>query len=190
LEKGSKYLLFLAGAIRSLKKGGRAGIVLPSGILFGDTSSHIEVKQRLLAECDLQAVIILPKGIFEPYTPNETCVLIFEKTGKISNDVWFYKMDGDGSSLKKARKFGPQYRNDFPDLLSKWPNRDTEEGRSWLVPASKIIENNYNMTLTGLGLLVPEIEVFPPANELIVEIDTHNQKVNELIQFIQKSLIK
>ena len=58
------------------------------------------------------------------------------------------------------------------------------------MPASKIIENNYNMTLTGLGLLVPEIEVFPPANELIVEIDTHNQKVNELIKFIQKSLIK
>jgi len=190
LEKGSKYLLFLAGAIRSLKKGGRAGIILPSGILFGDTSSHNEVKQRLLAECDLQAVIILPKGMFEPYTPNETCVLVFEKTGKMSKDVWFYKMDGDGSSLKKARKFGPQFRNDFPDLLLKWPGRDIEEGRSWLVPASKIIENNYNMTLTGLGLLVPEIEVFPPAEELILEIDAHNQKVTELVKFIQKSLIK
>jgi len=60
IEKGDKYVLFLAAAIRSLRPGGRAGIVLPNGILFGDTNSHLEVKKRLLADCDLQAVVTLP----------------------------------------------------------------------------------------------------------------------------------
>src|ERR1039458_809003 len=78
VEKGEKYVLFLAAAIRSLRPGGRAGIVLPSGILFRDTNTHHEVKKRLLAECDLQAVVTLPKGMFEPYTPNNTCFLIFQ----------------------------------------------------------------------------------------------------------------
>src|SRR5207253_6696990 len=104
----------LAAAIRSLRPGGRAGIVLPSGILFGDTSAHLEVKKRLLAECDLQAVVTLPKGMFEPYTPTATCFLVFQKTGKPTKETWFYNVQGDGSSLRKARKFGPQFRNDFP----------------------------------------------------------------------------
>jgi len=81
VEKGDKYVLFLAHALRSLKPGGRAGIIFPNGILFGDNDSHIVVKQRLLKEYDLQAVVTLPKGMFEPYTPNPTCFFIFQNTG-------------------------------------------------------------------------------------------------------------
>lgn len=82
-------VLFLAHALRSLRSGGRAGIIFPNGILFGDTNSHIEVKRRLLKEFDLQAVVTLPKGMFEPYTPNPTCFFIFQKTGKPTKNVWF-----------------------------------------------------------------------------------------------------
>ncbi|HQL01718.1 MAG TPA: class I SAM-dependent DNA methyltransferase, partial [Smithellaceae bacterium] len=60
IEKGDKYVLFLAHALRSLRPGGTAGIIFPNGILFGDTGSHITVKERLLREFDLQAVVILP----------------------------------------------------------------------------------------------------------------------------------
>lgn len=156
VEKGEKYVLFLAAAIRSLKPGGRAGIVLPNGILFGDTNAHVEVKKRLLAECDLQAVVTLPKGVFEPYTPNNTCVLIFQKTGKPTKDTWFYRVEGDGSSLKKSRKFDSNYRNDFPDLLAKWPKRETADGIAWRVPAERIIEKGYNLTLASLGVIEAE----------------------------------
>ncbi|MBL0010370.1 MAG: SAM-dependent DNA methyltransferase [Nitrosomonas sp.] len=107
LEKGDKYVLFLAHAQRSLRRGGRAGIIFPNGILFGDTGSHIEVKRRLLDKFDLQAVVMLPKGMFEPYTPNPTCFLIFENNDKPTEIVWFYRVQGDGSTLTKARKFGP-----------------------------------------------------------------------------------
>lgn len=155
LEKGDKYVLFLAHAQRSLRRGGRAGIIFPNGILFGDTGSHIEVKKRLLDKFDLQAVVMLPKGMFEPYTPNPTCFLIFENNGKPTESVWFYRVEGDGSTLTKARKFGPQYRNDFPDLLAKWPARVEESGRAWRVPVQRIRDNNYNMTLSGLGLIEP-----------------------------------
>jgi type I restriction enzyme M protein len=182
IEKGEKYVLFLAAALRSLKPGGRAGIVLPNGILFGDTNAHREVKRRLLAECDLQAVVTLPKGMFEPYTPNTTCFLIFQKTGRPTESVWFYRVQGDGSSLKKARKFGPQFRNDFPDLLKKWPLRETTEGVAWRVPAKKIIENDFNLTLASLGLVEPEKTDHGEPEDILASVAKKERRILELLE--------
>jgi type I restriction enzyme M protein len=182
VEKGDKYVLFLAAALRSLKPGGRAGIVLPNGILFGDTNAHIEVKRRLLAECDLQAVVTLPKGMFEPYTPNPTCFLIFQKTGKPTENTWFYRVEGDGSSLKKARKFGPQFRNDFPDLLEKWPKRQIADGVAWRVPAKRIIENGYNMTLSTLGLVEQEITDHAEPEDIIASVTEKERRILKIVQ--------
>jgi type I restriction enzyme M protein len=182
IEKGDKYVLFLAAALRSLRPGGRAGIVFPNGILFGDTGSHLEVKKRLLAECDLQAVITLPKGMFEPYTPNPTCVLVFQKTGRPTQETWFYRAEGDGSSLKKARKFGPQFRNDFPDLLAKWPTRAVEDGRAWRVPAQKIIDNGYNLTLASLGLVEPEKTDHAEPADILDSVAAKERRILEVIE--------
>lgn len=190
IEKGDKYVLFLAHALRSLRQGGTAGIIFPNGILFGDTTSHITVKERLLREFDLQAVVLLPKGMFEPYTPNPTCFFIFKNTGKSTKKVWFFKVDGDGSSLSKARKFDTQYRNDFPDLLRMWPKRKTEENRAWLVPAKQIINNKYNMTLSSLGLLETETVDHPKPEEILVTIADREKRVLHLIQEMQELLKK
>jgi len=165
-----------------LRPGGTAGIIFPNGILFGDTGSHITVKERLLKEFDLQAVVILPKGMFEPYTPNPTCFFIFRNTGKPTKNVWFFKVEGDGSSLSKARKFGSQYRNDFPDMLRKWPKRDIEESRAWLVPEKKIIENGYNMTLSGLDLIEAETVEHPEPEDILISVAAKEERILRLIQ--------
>jgi type I restriction enzyme M protein len=190
VEKGEKYVLFLAAAIRSLRPGGRAGIVLPSGILFGDTNAHLEVKKRLLAECDLQAVVTLPKGMFEPYTPNNTCFLVFQKTGKPTKETWFFNVQGDGSSLKKSRKFGRQFRNDFPDLLKKWPKRQTADGVAWRVPFEKIIANGYNLTLAGLGLVEPEKTDHAEPEEILESVAEKEQKILDIIEEMRELVLE
>ena len=188
IEKGDKYVLFLAHALRSLRPGGTAGIIFPNGILFGDTGSHVTVKERLLREFDLQAVVILPKGMFEPYTPNPTCFFIFRNTGRATENVWFFKVDGDGSSLSKARKFGSQYRNDFPDLLAMWPERKTEEGRAWLVPVQRIIDSGYNMTLSGLGLIEAETVEHVEPEEILASVAAKEKRILGLISEMQELL--
>ncbi|MBX3648733.1 MAG: SAM-dependent DNA methyltransferase [Rhodocyclaceae bacterium] len=190
LEKGDKYVLFLAHALRSLRKGGRAGIIFPNGILFGDTASHIEVKERLLDKFDLQAVVMLPKGMFEPYTPNPTCFFVFENSGKPTESVWFYRLEGDGSTLTKARKFSPQYRNDFPDLLAKWPARVEETGRAWRVPAKRIRDNNYNMTLSGLGLIEPDRTEHEAPEEILERVTEKQERVLELLEEMRLLLLE
>jgi len=189
VEKGDKYVLFLAAALRSLKPGGRCGIVLPNGILFGDTNAHLEVKRRLLAECDLQAVVSLPKGMFEPYTPNPTCFLVFQKSGRSTENVWFYRVEGDGSSLKKARKFGSQYRNDFPDLLGKWPERTTADGVAWHVPAQRIIENGYNLTLASLGLVEPEKTDHAEPEDILASVAEKERRILAIVEEMGKLVI-
>ena len=190
IEKGDKYVLFLAHALRSLRQGGRAGIVFPNGILFGDSNSHIEVKKRLLAECDLQAVVTLPKGMFEPYTPNPTCFLIFQKTGRPTKETWFYRVQGDGTSLKKARKFGPQFPNDFPDLLKKWPKRQTADGAAWRVPAEQIIANGYNLTLASLGLVEPEKTDHAEPEEILASVAEKEQKILDIIEEMRELVLE
>ena len=190
IEKGEKYVLFLAAALRSLRPGGRAGIVLPSGILFGDTNAHVEVKKRLFAECDVQAVVTLPKGMFEPYTPNNTCFLVFQKTGRPTKETWFYDVQGDGSSLTKARKFGPQFRNDFPDLLKKWPKRQTADGAAWCVPAEKIIANGYKMTLGDLGLIEGEKIEHAEPEEILASVAEKEQKILDIIEEMRELVLE
>ena len=151
VDTGTKYLLFLALCMRSLRPGGRAGIILPNGALFGDTGAHVELKRKLLDQFDLQAVVSLPAGMFQPYTAIPTAFFVFARTGKPTESVWFYRVQGDGSSLKGQRKFGPQYRDDFPDLLAKWQTRAEEPGCAWNVPAATIKEKGMNFTLSGLG---------------------------------------
>jgi type I restriction enzyme M protein len=140
IKSTKTQILFLGHVIDSLEVGGRAGIILPEGTLFGTNRDDKEIRRYLLENCDLQAVVSMPAGVFQPYSGVKTSVLIFNK-GKPTEKVWFYDLRGDGSSLSKAHKFGPQYRNDIPDLLEKWPNREVSE-QSWLVPVKEIFEND------------------------------------------------
>ena len=146
--------MFLAAALRSLRPGGRAGIVFPNGILFGDTNAHIEVKKRLLAECDLQAVVTLPKGMFEPYTPNPPAFSIFQKTGKPTKETWFYNVRGRRLIAQKGAQVRPAIpATTFPTC---WQNgRSARPPTAWrgACPATSIIDNGYNMTLASLGLI-------------------------------------
>ncbi len=181
VDTGTKYLLFLALCMRSLRPGGRCAIVLPNGALFGDTGAHLELKRKLLDEFDLQAVVSLPVGMFQPYTAIPTAFLVFGRTGKPSEDVWIYRVEGDGSSLTGQRKFGPQFRNDFPDLLAKWPARAEEPGRAWRVPAQVIKDKGYNLTLAGLGLIEPETIEHQPPEEILERVAEHEARIAQLV---------
>ena len=95
----------------------------------------------LLTECDLQAVISLPSGVFKPYSGVGTAALIFQK-GTPTKSVWFYDLTADGFSLDDKRT--PIEANDIPDLLTKWQSRE-EGANSYRVPIEKIIENDWSL---------------------------------------------
>jgi type I restriction enzyme M protein len=123
LNTRSTELLFLKWFIDHLTPGGRAGVIVPTGVLFGSTGAAQTLRRTLLDNCDLQAVITMPAGVFKPYAGVATAVLVFKK-GDRTKSVWFYEMTADGFSLGDTRT--PVEENDIPDILQKWPRR--EEG--------------------------------------------------------------
>ena len=157
VEKGEKYVLFLAAALRSLRPGGRAGIVLPNGILFGDTNAHIEVKKRLLAECDLQAVVTLPKGMFEPYTPNQTCFLDFPEDRQAhQGNSGFQRAKATAHRSKRRASSARNSATTFPTCSENGRSAKPPTASRGACPPKQIIANGYNLTLASLGLVEPE----------------------------------
>jgi len=121
VKSNKTQVLFLGYVINSLKPGGRAGIILPEGSLFGTNKDDKDIRRFLLENTKLEAVVSMPAGVFQPYAGVKTSFLIFRKKNHPElvegQKVWFFNMTGDGSSLSAAKKFGPQYRNDISKLL-------------------------------------------------------------------------
>ena len=153
-------LLFLKWFIDHLTPGGRAGVIVPNGVLFGANNAATNLRGLLLTECDLQAVISMPSGVFRPYAGVGTAALVFQKRPKAikaeaaDGHVWFYDMTADGFSLDDKRT--PIEANDIPDVLAKWPGR--EEGpNSYRVPVAKIRENGWSLAAGRYKLVVAKV---------------------------------
>ncbi|MFA4915235.1 MAG: class I SAM-dependent DNA methyltransferase [Syntrophales bacterium] len=141
LDTRDTELLFLKWFLDHLTDNGRAGVIVPNGVLFGSGKADRKVRELLLTTCELQAVIALPSGIFKPYSGVGTAIFIFQK-GHPTESVWFYELTADGLSLDDKR--APIEANNIPDILAKWPTR--EEGpNSFRVPVEKIRENGWQL---------------------------------------------
>lgn len=141
LNTRSTELLFLKWFIDHLSENGRAGVIVPNGVLFGSTKAASGLRERLLTECDLEAVINFPSGVFKPYSGVGTAALIFQK-GKPTKSVWFYDLTADGFSLDDKRT--PIEANDIPDILAQYPKK--EEGpNSYHAPIDKIKANDWSL---------------------------------------------
>jgi type I restriction enzyme M protein len=144
-------LLFGALFLRLLKKGGRAAIIVPDGMMFGSSNAHRKLREILVEEHKLDGVISMPSGVFKPYAGVSTAILMFTKTGAGGTDaVWFYDMQADGLSLDDKRQ--PVEQNDIPDLVQRWQNRDllkdVDRGQqAFFVSKESIVENGYDLSI-------------------------------------------
>jgi type I restriction enzyme M protein len=135
--------LFLALIIRLLKPGGRAGIVLPDGTLFGE-GVKTRLKQHLMEECNLHTIVRLPNGIFSPYTGIKTNVLFFTK-GEPTKDIWYYEHPYPPGQ-KSYSKTKPLKAEEFKPIL-KWSKNRKETELAWKVSAEDVKDANYNLDI-------------------------------------------
>jgi type I restriction enzyme M protein len=145
-------LLFVKWFIDHLAPRGRAGVIVPAGVVFGSNKAATKVRELLMTECDLQAVVNMPSGVFKPYSGVSTSALIFER-GKQTESVWFYDLIADGFSLDDKRT--PIESNDLPDLLNKWPKREAGEN-SYRVSTDKIKAHEWSLAAGRYKAVVTE----------------------------------
>ena len=184
-------LLFLALFLRLLKPGGRAAVIVPDGVLFGSSTAHKTLRRILVEDQKLDAVVKLPGGVFRPYAGVSTAILLFTKTNSGGTDqVWFYDVEADGMSLDDKRtpllpeeKLGPvpaflrhsresgnpvsltpgeHMKNNLPDVLARWAQRDGTErerprtAQSFCVPKADIAAQGYDLSLNRYKEVVHE----------------------------------
>ncbi|HQF54667.1 MAG TPA: N-6 DNA methylase [Fibrobacteria bacterium] len=135
--------LFLALFLRLLKDGGRAGIVLPDGTLFGE-GVKTRIKQEMLETCNLHTIVRLPNGVFNPYTSIRTNLLFFTK-GEPTREVWYYEHPYPAGQ-KSYNKTRPIKFEEFAPEQAWWDNR-TENEQAWRVSIEDIKASNYNLDI-------------------------------------------
>ena len=145
LDTTKTELLFLELFYNLLTIGGRAAVIVPNGVLFGASNAHVKARKILLEKCDLQAVISMAPGFFQPYSGVGTAVLVFVKGGK-TEKVWFCDMKADGYTLDLKRDF-IDGKGDMPDVVKKFRGGRVVSDQSVLVPFDTIKKNDYNLSI-------------------------------------------
>src|SRR6266516_2845451 len=187
-------MLFLDLLLRLLKPGGRAAVIVPDCVLFGSSNAHKTLRKMLIDDQKLDAVISLPGGVFKPYAGVSTAILLFTKTNSGGTDhVWFYDCDADGMSLDDKRtellspeKLGPvpkvaltaadHAKNNLPDILARWTQRDRAErqnsrtAQSFCVPKTDLVAQGYDLSLNRYKEVVYEEVAHRPPGEILKKL--------------------
>ncbi len=209
-------ILFLALMMRSLAPGGRCAVVVPEGVLFGSTKAHQELREKLLHEFHVQAVVSLPTGVFKPYAGVKTSVIVFRRPSKVdeghaaSRHVWFYEIRNDGYDPDKIQGGGrPETpdKSDIPGLLAAWADyKDSnfskppgaeaggvldpgsEEPRCWWARLDMLAENNFDLAASRYKPRVgEEIPDEDPA-ELIQEVLAIEREIADSLEKLLRSV--
>lgn len=147
--------LFIALIMYRLKPGGRAGVIVPDGFLFGSDNAKTAIKDNLLRKFNLHTIIRLPQSIFSPYTSIATNILFFNNDadpnasdGFKTAHTWFYRLDMP-SGYKHFSKSKPMLLQHTNPIKDWWNNRSElynnqigEKSRSF--SPQQLIQLNYN----------------------------------------------
>lgn len=184
LQSSETADLFMTLIMYRLKRNGRAAVVLPNTFLFGDDRGKINIKKKLLDECNLHTIIRLPEGVFSPYTPIATNLLFFDKTDS-TQEVWFFEHPLP-EGYKRYSKTRPLKASEFEVVKDWWNNREENE-HAWKVSLKEIIAENYDLDFSN-PRTKQEKYGDKSALELIGELIHSQKEVTELLERLQKEL--
>ncbi len=120
--------------------------------------------------------------------------MVFKKkpTPKLDakEQIWFFDMRGDGSSLSAAKKFGPQYKNDIPKLLELWGKyQAVAKPYSWFTAVKDIAENDYILSANTYNPYSGEEEVsHRDPKEILEEIEEGEKDLQKSLDEIKQKI--
>jgi len=187
-------LLFVERMMNMLQMGGKCGVIVPDGVLFGSSNAHKKLRKLLLEKCQLEAIVSMPSGVFKPYAGVSTAVLVFIK-GDTTDKVWFYDMEADGYSLDDKRNF-IDGKGDIPDIIERFRKRIEEnpedrKGKCFFVPFDEIKENGYDLSLSRYKEIEYEEVNYDPPEVIIEKIgsveDQIKANIGELKEMLERA---
>jgi type I restriction enzyme M protein len=144
-------VLFVDYMAEHLNSGGRAGIIVPEGIIFQSQNAY-KALRKMLVENYLWAVVSLPAGVFNPYAGVKTCILFLDRNlARRTDELLFVKVESDGFDLGAQRR--PNGKNDLPEALeildSHKKAQKTQERKMALTVSRKRLLDSGDINLSG-----------------------------------------
>ena len=159
IQSRRSEVLFVDYMAEHLNAGGRAGIIVPEGIIFQSQNAHKQLRKKLVEE-SLVVVVSLPAGVFNPYSGVKTSILLLDKAlARRTDRIAFFKVENDGYDLGAQRR--PIDKNDLPRVrneIGAYLQR-LREGDGPLASITMVAEKGAAYTTAG-----PQ-----PEDDLIVE---------------------
>lgn len=140
------HLQFLQVVLERLDKDGRAAVLVNESFLFGESRAEKIIREVLVEDFGLRAVISLPQGAFAPYTNGKASILFLDRSLTYEQPVSFYELKALGYTLDKRGE--PITENDLPKVLEAEADRERRYSK-WV---SQIrLDSQYNEQ----GIIVP-----------------------------------
>ena len=167
--------LFMVLIMYRLKAGGRAGVIVPDGFLFGTDGAKLAIKTKMLKDFNLHTVIRLPGSIFSPYTSIATNILFFDNEkaedapeGYSTQGTWFYRLDmPEGyKHFSKTKSMKLEHCNPIKEWWNDRKEIIVDDGneKSRYFSVEELIANDCNFDLCKFPK--DEEEILPPAELL------------------------
>ena len=164
-------VLFVDYMAEHLTPAGRAGIIVPEGIIFQSQKAHTRLR-HMLVEDSLVAVVSLPAGVFKPYSGVKTSILILDRAlARRTDHIAFFKVENDGFDLGDQRR--PIAKNDLPQVqaeLTEYLRRvrvgesldGFEPGLGLVVEKQRIAaDDGYNLSRERYRVAITSHSAFP-----------------------------
>lgn len=176
IKTGETAFLFLQHFIKSLKTGGRAGIVIKNTFLSNSDNASSNLRKLLLESCDLYTVLDLPGKTFTG-AGVKTVVLFFEK-GKLTQNVWYYQLNLD----RNLGKTNPLNEKDLAEFVELQKTK-ADSINSWTVNIANIADTTYDLSVRNPNRN-DEVILRSP-EEILEEIGTLDKKSQEILSVIR-----
>jgi len=179
IKTGETAFLFLQHFIKTLKAGGRAGIVIKNTFLSNTDNASVSLRKLLLENCNLHTVLDLPGGAFQG-AGVKTIVLFFEK-GQPTKNVWFYQLNlernlGKGQPLSEA---------DLAEFV-KLQKTKADSSNSWSVDIKDVDQSTFDLSVKNPNK--KEENVLRDPQEILAEMKKLDEESEGIFKSI-KSLI-
>jgi type I restriction enzyme M protein len=169
-------LLFLQHFMKYLKVGGKAGIIVPEGVLFQTNNAFASVKKELLENFNLHTIVSLPAGVFLPYAGVKTNFILFDRKGSTS-EIWYYEVNPP-YKLTKNKPITSEYLQELTELFRK----RASTANSWTVKVSEI--KDYDLSAKNPNKQ-KDIDHLPPS-EILAKLKANDAEIRNLLEEIEQ----
>lgn len=177
-------LLFVYLITQMLKPGGRAGIVLPDGFLFGDGVAA-RLKEELLTKCRLDVVVRMPGGEFTPYAAPKVNLLFFTK-GEPTKDVWYYALPLPAGVGKNGFTKTMPLRDEHMADLRKWFGKRKANEHAWKVSIDDIHARNWSLDFKNPNGHAEEDH--KTSAEILAQIEVTEKEISKLVGDMKREI--